>query len=112
MKLKKIQMYAIQNCQKLYCLSLLTEMRIGIFLEQNFITLYQITNDQLNEVQELNYLHSGPKGEAKLLQTSQDTSDSLLNALKDQFEKKRTLVNIHVKAILEFEKIIHESSNE
>ena len=69
-------------------------------------------NSQLNEVQKLHYLHSALKDEAKLLQTPEDSFDSLLNALKNRFENKRILVNLHVKAILEFEKIMHESSKE
>lgn len=69
-------------------------------------------NKQLNDVQKLRYLNSALKNEAKLLQTPEDSFQSLFDALKNRFENKRILVNIHIKAILEFEKIVHESSKE
>ena len=84
-------------------------MRIGILLKTEFDNI--VTNySQLNKIQKLLYLHSALKDEEKLLQTSEDTFDLLLNALKDRFTIKRILVNLHVKAILELEIIMHEPS--
>ncbi|XP_035232070.1 uncharacterized protein LOC118203880 [Stegodyphus dumicola] len=70
------------------------------------------SNTQLTDAQKLHYLHAALKGEAKLLQTQEDTFESLFTALENRFENKRILVNTDIKAILEFEKIIHESSKE
>lgn len=69
-------------------------------------------NKQLSDMQKLHYLHAALKGEAKLLQNPEDTFESLFTALEKRFENKKIIVNIHVKALLEFETISHESSKE
>ncbi|XP_035224270.1 uncharacterized protein LOC118196909 [Stegodyphus dumicola] len=65
---------------------------------------YVTSNTQLTDAQKLHYLYAALKGEAKFLQTQEDTFESLFRALENRFENKRILVNIHIKAILEFEK--------
>lgn len=69
-------------------------------------------NDQLTDVQRLYYLRAALQGQAKLLENPEDTFKSLFTALENRFENKRIIVNIHIKAILEFEKITHESAKE
>lgn len=67
-------------------------------------------NKELSDVQKLHYLHAALRNEAKVLERPEDTFESLFKALENRFENKRIMVNIHLKSILEFEKIVRESS--
>lgn len=69
-------------------------------------------NAQLTDSQKLYYLRSSLKGEAKQLETSDDSFKSLFTALCERYENKRLLVDIHVQAILNIERMQHESYKE
>lgn len=109
-----------ENCSKNSCKIKLPEIPLPQFsgkyeewsmfkIEFNNIVT---NNKELSEVQKLHYLHAALKHEAKLLETPEDTFDSLFKALEKRFENKRILVNRHIKSILEFERITHESSKD
>ncbi|GFY26462.1 DUF1758 domain-containing protein [Trichonephila clavipes] len=83
--------------------------------EQNFL-ISKINlisnNEQLNDSQKLYYLRASLKGEAKLLESTSDSFDSLLKALEDRYENKRQLIDSHVLEIINYEKIYSESAKE
>ncbi|GBL82623.1 hypothetical protein AVEN_263700-1 [Araneus ventricosus] len=62
-------------------------------------------NDDLSDSEKLYYLRSILKGEAKQVETEDDTFDSLFKALKERFENKKLIINAHVNAVINFEKI-------
>ncbi|GFQ95948.1 integrase catalytic domain-containing protein [Trichonephila clavata] len=51
------------------------------------------------------FLEASLQGDAKLLETVDDSFESLIKALKTRFENKRLLTETHINAILEIEKI-------
>ncbi|KAF8765182.1 hypothetical protein HNY73_023170 [Argiope bruennichi] len=65
-------------------------------------------NPSLDETQKLIYLKSSLKNEAVLIQSDQDTFDSLLNALESRIEYKRALV-IRISEILSINKLHNEN---
>lgn len=69
-------------------------------------------NKNLNDMQKLHYLQASLKGEAKQLQTPNDTYESLFEALKLRFENKRLIASTHINAILSANKINSESSKD
>ncbi|GBM60740.1 hypothetical protein AVEN_147991-1 [Araneus ventricosus] len=71
----------------------------------SLITDYkELTNDQ-----KLFYLKAVLCGEAKLIETSDDTFESLFSALEERFENKRAVVDIHIQNMLKIEKLNFES---
>ncbi|GBM85742.1 hypothetical protein AVEN_232238-1 [Araneus ventricosus] len=69
-------------------------------------------NSTLNETQKLFYLRSVLKGDAKLVETQEDTFNSLMKVLIDRFENKRLIVSNHILNILNIEKIQLESAKD
>ncbi|GFR09340.1 integrase catalytic domain-containing protein [Trichonephila clavata] len=70
-----------------------------------------ITNNSvLNDTQKLFYLRSALKCEARTIETSEDTFDSLMTVLIKRYENKRVIINSHIMNILNFEKLCIESS--
>ncbi|GFQ85314.1 uncharacterized protein TNCT_316571 [Trichonephila clavata] len=70
-----------------------------------------ITNNSvLNDTQKLFYLRSALKGEARTIETSEDTFESLMTVLIKRYENKRVIINSHIMNILNFEKLCIESS--
>ncbi|GFY26495.1 integrase catalytic domain-containing protein [Trichonephila clavipes] len=62
-------------------------------------------NPSLNEVQKLCYLKGALKNEASLIQSDQDTFDSLMKALEVRYENTRALVDIQIAEILSINKL-------
>ncbi|KAF8784368.1 hypothetical protein HNY73_010056 [Argiope bruennichi] len=79
--------------------------------KQQFLNLIN-DNPNLTENQKCYYLRSCLRNDAKLIETSEDTYDSLLKALVERFENKRVIVDTHIKNIINQEKIAHESAKE
>ncbi|GFQ72497.1 uncharacterized protein TNCT_689651 [Trichonephila clavata] len=70
-----------------------------------------ITNNSvLNDTPKLFYLRSALKGEARTIETSEDTFESLMTVLIKRYENKRVIINSHIINILNFEKFCIESS--
>ncbi|GFX39232.1 DUF1758 domain-containing protein [Trichonephila clavipes] len=69
-------------------------------------------NPSLNEVQKLCYLKGALKNEASLIQSDQDTFDSLLKALEVRYENTRALVDIHIAEILSINKLNSENPSQ
>ncbi|GFQ83957.1 integrase catalytic domain-containing protein [Trichonephila clavata] len=65
-------------------------------------------NPSLNEVQKLCYLKGALKNEASLIQSDQDTFDSLMKALEVRYKNTRALVDIHIAEILSINKLNSE----
>ncbi|CAL1273554.1 unnamed protein product [Larinioides sclopetarius] len=66
-------------------------------------------NPCLDETQKLCYLKSALKNDASLIQSDQDTFESLMKALESRYENKRALVDIHISEILYIHKIQNEN---
>ncbi|GFW55320.1 uncharacterized protein TNCV_117061 [Trichonephila clavipes] len=66
-------------------------------------------NPSLNEVQKLCYLKGALKNEASLIQSDQDTFDSLLEV---RYENTRALVDIHIAEILSINKLNSKSPSQ
>ncbi|KAF8766744.1 hypothetical protein HNY73_019777 [Argiope bruennichi] len=79
--------------------------------KQQFLNLIN-DNPNLTENQKCYYLRSCLRNDAKLIETSEDTYDSLLKALVERFENKRVIVDTHIKNIINQEKIVHESAKD
>ncbi|XP_054708500.1 uncharacterized protein LOC129218291 [Uloborus diversus] len=62
-------------------------------------------NPELKPTQQLCYLKGCLKGEAKRLESSQDTYDSLWSSLEDRYENKRAVIEHYVLKILTMSKI-------
>ncbi|GFW57058.1 DUF1758 domain-containing protein [Trichonephila clavipes] len=69
-------------------------------------------NPSLNEVQKLCYLKEALKNEASLIQSDQDTFDSLMKALEVRYENTRALVVIHIAEILSINKFNGENPSQ
>ncbi|XP_054709016.1 uncharacterized protein LOC129218718 [Uloborus diversus] len=67
-------------------------------------------NENISETQKLFYLKAALQGEAKMLETSEDTFKSLFSALEARYENKRAIVDLHIQEILGLEKINFENS--
>lgn len=70
------------------------------------------SNENLTNQQKLHYLQASLKGEAKQLQTPNDTFESLLGALQQRFENKRIIASSHINAILSLNKLNNESARD
>ncbi|GBO35181.1 hypothetical protein AVEN_170973-1 [Araneus ventricosus] len=79
--------------------------------ENQFRNLISI-NDDLSDSEKLYYLRSSLNGEAKQVETEDDTFDSLFKALKERFENKKLIINAHVNAVINFEKIQYASAKD
>ncbi|GBM53248.1 hypothetical protein AVEN_128416-1 [Araneus ventricosus] len=77
--------------------------------KNQFVSLIS-DNKELTNDQKLFYLKAALRGEAKLIETSDDTSESLFSALEERFENKRVVVDIHIQNMLKIEKLNFESS--
>ncbi|GFR01503.1 integrase catalytic domain-containing protein [Trichonephila clavata] len=66
-------------------------------------------NSSLNDTQKLCYLKSALKNDASLIQNDQDSFESLMDALRNRYENKRALVDIHISEILSVPKIQSEN---
>ncbi|GFX05544.1 uncharacterized protein TNCV_3434481 [Trichonephila clavipes] len=66
-------------------------------------------NHSLDNTQKLCYLKSALKNDASLIQSDQDTFESLMEALINRYENKRALVDIHVTEMLSVPKIQKEN---
>ncbi|GBM34155.1 hypothetical protein AVEN_256516-1 [Araneus ventricosus] len=82
----------------------------GNFKSQ-FISLIE-DNDGLSNTQKLYYLKSSLTGEAKLIQTTDDTYKSLLKALEDRYENKRAVVDSQILSLINLEKLNYESAED
>lgn len=63
------------------------------------------TRAELTEHQKLSYLKASLHGDAKLLESPQDTFDTLMEALNKRFENKRAVIDAHINCILKFEQL-------
>ncbi|GBN86498.1 hypothetical protein AVEN_51007-1, partial [Araneus ventricosus] len=63
--------------------------------KNQFVSLIS-DNKELTNDQKLFYLKAALRGEAKLIETSDDTFESLFSALEERFENKRAAVDIHI----------------
>ncbi|GBL86333.1 hypothetical protein AVEN_164522-1, partial [Araneus ventricosus] len=77
--------------------------------KNQFVSLIS-DNKELTNDQKLFYLKAALRGEAKLIETSDDTFESLFSALEERFENKRAVVDIHIQNMLKIEKLNFESS--
>ncbi|GBN92666.1 hypothetical protein AVEN_114546-1 [Araneus ventricosus] len=77
--------------------------------KNQFVSLMS-DNKELTNDQKLFYLKADLRGEAKLIETSDDTFESLFSALEERFENKRAVVDIHIQNMLKIEKLNFESS--
>lgn len=66
-------------------------------------------NKQLTDSQKLFYLHSSLIGDAKQIESKNDSFSSLFKALEDRYNNKRAIVESHINAIMNYEKIQYES---
>ncbi|GFT28338.1 DUF1758 domain-containing protein [Trichonephila clavipes] len=66
-------------------------------------------NPSLDNTQKLCYLKSALKNDASLIQSDQDTFESLMEALINRYENKRTLADIHITEMLSVPKIHSEN---
>ncbi|GBN49059.1 hypothetical protein AVEN_190180-1 [Araneus ventricosus] len=82
----------------------------GDFKSQ-FVSLIE-DNDGLSNTQKLYYLKSSLTGEAKLIQTTDDTYKSLLKALEDRYENKRAVVDSQILSLINLEKLNYESAED
>ncbi|GBN28332.1 hypothetical protein AVEN_118861-1, partial [Araneus ventricosus] len=80
----------------------------GNFKSQ-FISLIE-DNDGLSNTQKLYYLKSSLTGEAKLIQTTDDTYKSLLKALEDRYVNKRAVVDSQILSLINLEKLNYDSA--
>ncbi|GFQ65424.1 DUF1758 domain-containing protein [Trichonephila clavata] len=62
-------------------------------------------NSSLNDTKKLCYLKSALKNDASLIQSDQDSFESLIDALRNRYENKRALVDIHISEILSVPKV-------
>ncbi|GFR03506.1 DUF1758 domain-containing protein [Trichonephila clavata] len=69
-------------------------------------------NPSLNEVQNPCHLKRALKNEASLIQSDQDTFDSLMKALEVRYENTRALVDIHIAEILSINKLNSENPSQ
>ncbi|CAL1262782.1 unnamed protein product [Larinioides sclopetarius] len=69
-------------------------------------------NAELSEHEKLHYLRGCLKGEAKIIETSDDDFTSLFKALEQRYENKRVIVDCHIKNILNFPAMKHESAKD
>ncbi|GFY59182.1 integrase catalytic domain-containing protein [Trichonephila inaurata madagascariensis] len=69
-------------------------------------------NNDLNESQKLYYLKASLQGDAKLLETVDDSFESLIKALETRFEDKRLLTQTHINAILVTERLTSKSARD
>lgn len=87
----------------------------GKFEEYNlFISQFKSLiddNKKLSDTQKLYYLQACLNGDAKNIETVDDTYSSLLSALKDRFDNKRAIVDSHINCIINYNKIVHDSAN-
>ena len=68
-------------------------------------------NSSLSDVDKLHYLRGALRDEAKV-QTLEDTYTSLFEALDKRYDNKRLIIDIHIKSLLNFEPIKHESEKD
>ncbi|XP_023236884.1 uncharacterized protein LOC111635960 isoform X2 [Centruroides sculpturatus] len=68
------------------------------------------SNEQLSAEQKLHYLKAALVGEAKSLETLNDSFASLFQALQERYENKKLIVETHVNAILDSVKLPYESA--
>ncbi|GFR23050.1 uncharacterized protein TNCT_525341 [Trichonephila clavata] len=66
-------------------------------------------NSSLNDTQKLCYIKSALKNDASLIQSDQDSFESLTEALRNHYENKRALVDIHISEILSVTKIQNDN---
>ncbi|XP_054709666.1 uncharacterized protein LOC129219330 [Uloborus diversus] len=69
-------------------------------------------NPELSESEKLHYLRGSLKGEAKILETTDDSFSSLFKALEQRDENKRIIVDCHINNILNIQPIKHESAKD
>ncbi|GBN93770.1 hypothetical protein AVEN_62656-1 [Araneus ventricosus] len=69
-------------------------------------------NDDLSDSEKLYYLRASLNGEAKQVETEDVTFDSLFKALKERFENKKLIINAHLNAVINFEKIQYASAKD
>ncbi|GBM97379.1 hypothetical protein AVEN_162004-1 [Araneus ventricosus] len=79
--------------------------------ENQFMNLIA-NNDDLSDSEKLYYLRASLNGEAKQVETEDDTFDSLFKALKERLENKKLIINAHVNAVINFEKIQYASAKD
>lgn len=71
-----------------------------------------VKNTDLTDTQRLFYLQAALKGEAKLLQTTDDTFESLFSALKERYDNKRLVVESLIQNMTNYHVITTESAKE
>lgn len=75
---------------------------------QNFKTQFMSiigNNKDLSSTQQLCYLKGCLKGEAKRLESAQDTYESLWSSLEDRYENKRAVIDCHIVNLLNLSKV-------
>ncbi|GBL89190.1 hypothetical protein AVEN_255299-1 [Araneus ventricosus] len=78
-------------------------------VENQFLNLIA-NNDDLSDSEKLYYLRSSLNGEAKQVETEDDTFDSFFKALKERFKNKKLIINAHVNEVINYEKTQHASA--
>ncbi|GBM27121.1 hypothetical protein AVEN_12981-1 [Araneus ventricosus] len=79
--------------------------------KSQFISLIE-DNDGLSNTQKLYYLKSSLTGEAKHIQTTDDTYKSLLKALEDRYENKIAVVDSQILSLINLKKLNYESEED
>lgn len=82
-----------------------------LFFKSQFKTLIN-DNNELTDQQKLYYLQSALTGNAKQIESLEDSYQSLWKALIERFENKRLIVNGHIQELLNFNRLKSESSKE
>jgi hypothetical protein len=80
-----------------------------VYYRERFTALIS-TNETLKDFQKLHYLRASLKDEAAMLQSSNDTFNSLWSALTKRYEIKRIFVERHVNELFNLKALVRESS--
>ncbi|KAG8182638.1 hypothetical protein JTE90_018474 [Oedothorax gibbosus] len=79
--------------------------------QYQFINLID-QNSYLSDVDKLYYLRGALRDEAKGIQTLDDSYSSLFEVLDNRYNNKRLVIDTHIKALLNFEPIKHDSEKD
>ncbi|KAG8173880.1 hypothetical protein JTE90_007419 [Oedothorax gibbosus] len=79
--------------------------------KSQFINLID-QNSYISDVDKLCYLRGALRDEAKGIQTLDDSYSSLFEALDNRYDNKRLVIDTHIKALLNFEPIKHDSEKD
>jgi len=79
--------------------------------KRQFISLIE-ENSELTSSQKLYYLRAALKGDAKHIETAEDTYESLFKALENRFQNKRIMVDLHIRNIMDLPELKQESTKD